>query len=170
MAEFLRDLTAHQYINTQPHFIQCHPLLHSHCSMKLSFALVLCIYLPVVLLALPAQECPPGFGTSGWVNDMGFLADAVSMGGPDFKDDSQGVCGTYKVIKTCEAQVKEEKRESGGGGTKRTRDRLRFSSSPLHSSLCPPHNSTRHGCVFTNLRQIATWSSFHFVRLNRILR
>ncbi|KAM3572094.1 hypothetical protein VYU27_005891 [Nannochloropsis oceanica] len=78
--------------------------------MKLSFALVLCIYLPVVLLALPAQECPPGFGTSGWVNDMGFLADAVSMGGPDFKDDSQGVCGTYKVIKTCEAQYQTRMR------------------------------------------------------------
>jgi|EP00624_Nannochloropsis_granulata_P005657 hypothetical protein len=73
--------------------------------MKLSFALALGISLPVALLALPTQECPPDFGTSGWVNDMGFLADAVSMGGADFKNDSKGVCGTYKVLETCEAQV-----------------------------------------------------------------
>ena len=73
--------------------------------MKLSLPLLLSLSLPAVLLALPARECPAEFGASGWVNDLGLLADAVSMGGADFKDDSKGVCGTYKVLKTCEARV-----------------------------------------------------------------
>ena len=74
--------------------------------MKLALLpLALGLSLPVALLALPAQECPAEFGTSGWVNDLGLLADAVSMGGADFQDDSNGVCGTYKVLKTCEARV-----------------------------------------------------------------
>lgn len=74
--------------------------------MKLAvLSLALGLSLPMALVALPAQECPTEFGTSGWVNDLGLLADAVSMGGADFKDDSIGVCGTYKILKTCEARV-----------------------------------------------------------------
>lgn len=108
---FAASWWAHHHINTlNPH----HPLYTHPQIMKLSLALLLGLSLPVALLALPAQECPPEFGTSGWVNDLGLLADAVSMGGADFKDDSKGVCATYKVLKTCEARVRKAGYEAGG--------------------------------------------------------
>ena len=115
---------------------------HSPRSMQLALlSLVLGLSLPVALLALPAQECPAEFGTSGWVNDLGLLADTVSMGGADFKDDSKGVCGTFKVLKTCEARVRKEAWEGGGGMESEEQARWGFPyllSSSSSSSSIPP--------------------------------
>jgi hypothetical protein len=47
--------------------------------MKLSALSFLAM--PLLTLALPAQQCPKEFATSGWMNDLGLLSDGVSWGG-----------------------------------------------------------------------------------------